>query len=104
MHPIVAVVGASAAITIYCITAARYLTVVRSDQSRAQRILTFATVPLAAIWSLTFMRVLRWYAMITVGRLGWGTREKVEITAASVTAGPEPSDEFVELFNTIRRP
>ncbi len=75
--------GMLAAVTLYVLTAFRYLAVVRSDQSTAQRWLTFATAPLAAIWGLTFLRVLRWYAMATVLNLGWGTRAVVEVRADS---------------------
>ncbi|WGD38142.1 glycosyltransferase [Lysinibacter sp. HNR] len=73
--------GAVAGIILYTVTVVRYLSVMRSDQSTGQRVLTFATAPLAAVWSLTFLRVLRWYAMITVGNLGWGTRSHIEIHA-----------------------
>lgn len=71
--------GLLAAITLYTFTCIRYLTVRRSDQSLLQRLLTVATAPLAAIWSLTFLRILRWYAMATFTRTGWGTRTVVEI-------------------------
>lgn len=73
--------GLGAAATLYILTAFRYLAVVRSDQSTAQRWLTFATAPLAGFWGLTILRVLRWYAMATVLNLGWGTRSVVEVRA-----------------------
>lgn len=73
--------GTLAAVTLYVLTAFRYLAVVRSDQSTRQRWLTFATAPLAALWGLTVLRVLRWYAMATVLKLGWGTRSVVEVRA-----------------------
>jgi hyaluronan synthase len=81
LDPALLTSGVLAAVTIYVLTAFRYLAVVRSDQSTAQRWLTFATSPLAALWGLTFLRVLRWYAMATVLNLGWGTRSVVEVHA-----------------------
>jgi len=62
---------------------APYLTLRRSDQSTAQRLGVYATAPLIGLWQLTFMRVMRWYAMATVKKVAtvWGTRGTVEVTA-----------------------
>jgi hyaluronan synthase len=74
--------GAIAATSVHAVTTLRYLSIARSDQSLAQRFLTLATAPLAAVWSLTFLRVLRWYAMATFTNTGWGTRDEIEVRAA----------------------
>lgn len=71
--------GAVAALALYTIAALRYLLFVRSDQGRTQRWLTVATAPIAAVWGLTVLRVMRWYAIATFLKTGWGTREHVEV-------------------------
>jgi hyaluronan synthase len=60
--------------------ALRYLALKRSDQTFASQFLTFALAPLAAIWALFALRVVRWYAIATCLSTGWGTRKKVELT------------------------
>lgn len=71
--------GAAAAVALYVMAVLRYVLVIRSDQGHAQRWLTFATAPLAALWGLTVLRVMRWYAIATFARTGWGTRAEVEV-------------------------
>ncbi|ROR46238.1 glycosyltransferase family 2 protein [Kitasatospora cineracea] len=53
----------------------RYLTVRRSDQPVRSQLATWALTPLAAAWSWTVLRPLRWYAALTCLRTGWGTRQ-----------------------------
>jgi hypothetical protein len=42
---------------------------------RADRILTFAAAPLYALMNLTLLIPLRLYALATLRRNGWGTRQ-----------------------------
>jgi hyaluronan synthase len=60
--------------------AAPYLSVRRSDQSARQRWAVVACAPLVGWWRVTFLRVLRWYAMATFADVAWGTRKTVEVT------------------------
>jgi len=76
--------GLAAAIALYVSAVLRYALVVRSDQSAAQRVLTLATAPVAAVWGLTVLRVLRWYAIATFVRTGWGTRDEIEVRDTTV--------------------
>jgi hyaluronan synthase len=57
-----------------------YLTVSRSDEPFASRLLTWALAPLAVFWALTVLRAWRWYGAATCRQTGWGTRQKVEIS------------------------
>ena len=84
-----AVVGA---LCLYTLTTLRYATIVRSDRTWAQTMRTAALAPLAGAWSLTFLRVLRWYGMATFLDTGWGTRGSVEVHSddADVDARHEP--------------
>ncbi|GII96031.1 hyaluronan synthase [Sinosporangium siamense] len=66
--------------------ALRFLTVRRSDQTLAEQLATFALAPLVTVWSLTVLRVLRWYAIATCLNVGWNTRRTVEVTAPSSNA------------------
>ncbi len=66
---------------------ARYLSVSRSDQSTAGRFGVYALVPLAALWSTIVLRCLRWWALLTIGNVNWGTRDEVENRVVRVTNG-----------------
>lgn len=57
----------------------RYLTYVRSDQSTMSQVATWLMCPIASMWAFFVLRVVRWYAIATCLRTGWGTRSKVEI-------------------------
>lgn len=59
--------------------ALRYLTVWRSDESVWYRVATFVCAPIPALWSYFVLRWVRWYAMITCLKTGWGTRQDVEV-------------------------
>lgn len=66
----------------------RYLVVKRSDQSTAYQVGTWLLAPVAVVWQLTFMRIVRWVAIVQVllsrKKLRWGTRESVEVQMAGV--------------------
>lgn len=57
-----------------------YLTVSRSDETFASRLLTFSLAPLAVLWSMTVLRAWRWWGAITCRKTGWGTRQGIELT------------------------
>lgn len=63
----------------------RYLTFRRSDESLSSQLLTFALSPIASLWAFFVLRPIRWYAMVTCMRTGWGTRSDVEVTFRSPT-------------------
>ncbi|MFJ2978448.1 glycosyltransferase [Curtobacterium sp. NPDC087082] len=75
--------GGLAAVLLYVTAVLRYVFVIRSDQGHLQRWLTFATAPLAAVWGLTVLRVMRWYAIATFARTEWGTRGEIEVRDGS---------------------
>lgn len=76
--------GLLAAVALWTMSVLRYALVVRSDQGTAQRWATIALAPVAAVWGLVVLRVLRWYAVATFARTGWGTRVAVEVRDAPV--------------------
>jgi len=55
------------------------LTVRRSDQSFSQQLIDFAISPLTVVWSMSVLRICRWYSYATCKKTGWGTRKKVEV-------------------------
>lgn len=58
----------------------RYLTVKRSDQSFWYSFVTYLCQPIPSLWSFFVLRFLRYYAMATCLKTGWGTRQDVEVT------------------------
>lgn len=58
----------------------RCLLIRRSDQSPWLRLAAFACIPLISIWSMTVLRALRLYSLLTCLEANWGTRQKVEVT------------------------
>jgi hyaluronan synthase len=52
----------------------RYLSFRRSDERLRSQLLTFALAPVAVLWAFFVLRVVRWYAIATCLRTGWGTR------------------------------
>jgi len=58
----------------------RYLTVRRSDEPLASQLFTWSLAPVAAMWAFFVLRPIRWYAMATCLRTGWGTRTDVEVS------------------------
>lgn len=61
----------------------RYLTVRRSDQSVWSQWGIWALAPVAALWAYFVLRPVRWYAIATCLRTGWGTRKEVEVRLAT---------------------
>lgn len=57
----------------------RYLTVWRSDESFGYRFKTFLMQPIATLYSFFVLRFVRWYAIFTCLKTGWGTRADVEV-------------------------
>lgn len=49
---------------------------------------TWALAPVAALWAFFVLRPVRWYAMATCLRTGWGTRADVEVTLGRTTPAP----------------
>jgi len=65
----------------------RYLTIRRPDESLRSQLWTWALAPLAVLWAWTVLRAVRWYAMFTCLRTGWGTRQNgVEVALAGPAA------------------
>jgi hyaluronan synthase len=62
----------------------RYLTVRRNDQSTVSQVVTFLLSPVATIYAFTVLRFMRWWAMMTPLKTGWGTRENVEVRLSGV--------------------
>ncbi|MFF9359891.1 glycosyltransferase [Streptomyces griseoluteus] len=63
--------------------ALRYLSFKRSDDAFWSHFLTFLAAPIAQVFAFTVFRFVRWYAMATCYKTGWGTRQKVELDLAS---------------------
>ncbi len=60
----------------------RYLQLERSDMSSFNQIINFLMTPLALIWSLAVLRIVKIYAVSTCLQSGWGTRKKVEVVSS----------------------
>lgn len=76
----------------------RYLTIRRPDESLASQLLTWSLAPLAVLWAWTVLRGVRWFAMATCLRTGWGTRQDgVEVTLG--TPAPAPAVTLDDLLN-----
>ncbi len=58
-----------------------YLTIKRSDDSLSSQLYTYATAVVASVWAYFGLRVVRWYAILTCTRTGWGTRDDIEVKA-----------------------
>jgi hyaluronan synthase len=59
----------------------RYLTITRSDESFRYRFITYLCQPIPALWSFFVLRFVRYYAMATCLKTGWGTRTEVEVSS-----------------------
>jgi hyaluronan synthase len=57
----------------------RYMTVWRSDESNWYRFCTYLCQPIPALWSFFVLRFVRYYAIVTCFKTGWGTRGTVEV-------------------------
>lgn len=58
-----------------------YLTIKRSDVTLKSQLLTYTTALPASLWSYFVLRFVRWYAIATCLKTGWGTRGTVEVKA-----------------------
>lgn len=58
----------------------RYLGFRRADESFASQFFTYLLSPIASLYAFFVLRVIRWYAMATCLKTGWGTRGTVELT------------------------
>lgn len=56
-----------------------YLTIKRSDETFSSQLITYLTALPAALWAFFVLRFVRWYAIATCTKTGWGTREEVEV-------------------------
>ena len=59
----------------------RYLNVWRSDTTDSQRRATLLLSPVATFWSAVILRPLRFWGVVTSGKMGWNTRQQVEVTS-----------------------
>lgn len=66
--------------------ALRYLSFRRSDETIWSQLATLALSPVSTLWMFFVLRPVRWYAMATCLKTGWGTRQKVEIGSAPAIA------------------
>lgn len=67
------------AVLVAYMTSLRYLTIRRSDQSFRSQLLSWLLAPLMLLWTACVLRPLRFYAIATCWKTGWGTRGKVEV-------------------------
>ena len=59
----------------------RYITVWRSDTTNGERRAGLLLSPMATVWSAVILRPLRFWGMVTSGKMGWNTRQRVEVTS-----------------------
>ena len=59
----------------------RYLNVWRSDTTGFQRRASLILSPVATLWSAVILRPLRLWGMVTSWKMGWNTRQQVEVTS-----------------------
>jgi hyaluronan synthase len=65
----------------------RYFVIRRADVSLAEQVQVYLLTPVVALYSFFVLRVLRYYAIATCLRTGWGTRAQVEVRSGAVSAG-----------------
>ena len=58
----------------------RYVGVWRSDTSGRERHVCLLLSPLATVWTAVILRPLRFWGMVTSAKMGWNTRQQVEVT------------------------
>ena len=63
----------------------RALLVKRGDQGTLSRLAAFAASPVITLWSMTVLRALRLWALVTCLNSGWGTRDKVEVSVGAAS-------------------
>ena len=59
----------------------RYITVWRSDTIGPQRYASPMLSPVATLWSALILRPPRVWGMVTSTKMGWNTRQQVEVTS-----------------------
>ena len=59
----------------------RYIAVWRSDTTGSERCVSLILSPAATLWSALILRPLRVWGMVTSGKMGWNTRQQVEVTS-----------------------
>ena len=59
----------------------RYISVWRSDTTGPQRYASLLLSPVATLWSALILRPLRVWGMVTSAKMGWNTRQQVEVTS-----------------------
>lgn len=57
----------------------RYFLVKRTDLSLWQYVAIWLMTPLATIWSVIVLRIVKLYSILTCKKTGWGTRSAIEI-------------------------
>jgi hyaluronan synthase len=78
----------------------RYLTIRRPDEPLRSQLFTWTLAPLAVLWAWTVLRAVRWYAMTTCLKTGWGTRQngaEVALDTPAATPRPLPDDDTVRM-------
>ena len=68
-------------LTIGLVQSSRYLNVWRSDTTDSERRASLLLSPMATLWSALILRPLRFWGMVTSGKMGWNTRQQVEVTS-----------------------
>jgi hyaluronan synthase len=72
------------------LVALRNLLISRSDHPAESQLNTYLLAPLCLLWSMLVLRPLRIYGMLTCGKPGWVTRDKVEVALeGSLVMGPD---------------
>ena len=59
----------------------RYISVWRSDTSGPRGTPALLLSPVATLWSAPILRPLRVWGMVTSAKMGWNTRQQVEVTS-----------------------
>ena len=59
----------------------RYISVWRSDTTGPQRYASLLLSPVATLWSALILRPLRVWGMVSSAKMGWNTRQQVEVTS-----------------------
>lgn len=87
--------------------ATRCWVVRRSDQSPLGRLGVIAIAPLASLWVILVLRMVRVYGTFTFLRQGWTTRSEVEVRADSAPLrwpGPRPAEAPLASSQLLARP
>lgn len=60
----------------------RYVRVWRSDMTALERYTLLLLSPLATLWTTVILRPLRIWGMLTSAKMGWNTRQQIEVTSS----------------------